>query len=74
MATASVLLLSLWLGAASAGLPLERDEGEYAYIAWRWLDGEVPYVESFDQKPPGIFAIYALILVVFGKTPAATRG
>jgi len=69
--TASVLVLSLWLGSAGVALPLERDEGEYAYIAWRWLEGEVPYVESFDQKPPGIFAVYALIFVTLGRTPAA---
>ena len=25
-------------------LPLERDEGEYAYIAWRMAAGETPYL------------------------------
>jgi 4-amino-4-deoxy-L-arabinose transferase-like glycosyltransferase len=52
---------------------LERDEGEYGYIARRWLDGEVPYKSAFDQKPPGVFAAYAIILSVFGASPEAIR-
>jgi hypothetical protein len=54
-----------------ADLPLERDEGEYAYIAQRWLHGEVPYRDAFDQKPPGVFVVYALIESTIGVTPTA---
>src|SRR5262245_46348928 len=54
-----------------AAVPLERDEGEYAYIAQRWWLGEVPYRDSFDQKPPGVFVAYAVIQKVFGTSPAA---
>ncbi len=38
--------------------PFERDEGEYAYIAWRMDEGDVPYRDAFDQKPPGVFAAF----------------
>lgn len=71
LAFAAVCALALALRAPLAGLPLERDEGEYAYIAQRWLLGEVPYQESFDQKPPGVFAAYALIFRAMGQTAAA---
>ena len=54
-----VILVSL-LRLPLLDLPLERDEGEYAYIAWRMSLGEVPYRDWFDQKPPGVFAIYFL--------------
>src|SRR6478672_6728299 len=54
-----------------AAMPLERDEGEYAYIAQRWWLGDVPYRDSFDQKPPGAFVAYAVIEKVFGTSPAA---
>jgi hypothetical protein len=47
---------------------LERDEGEYAYIAQRWLRGDVPYRDAFDQKPPGAFAVYATCFVLFGES------
>lgn len=54
-----------------APIPLERDEGEYAYIGQRWLRGDVPYQASFDQKPPGAFAAFAAIERLFGTGPAA---
>jgi 4-amino-4-deoxy-L-arabinose transferase-like glycosyltransferase len=44
------------------GVPFERDEGEYAYIAWRLGHHELPYRDWIDQKPPGIFWIYRLAL------------
>src|SRR5437588_10988517 len=54
-----------------ADVPLERDEGEYAYIAQRWRLGELPYRDSFDQKPPGAFAAYAVFFRLFGESVAA---
>ena len=43
-------------------IPFERDEGEYAYIAWRLGYHELPYRDWIDQKPPGIFGVYRLAL------------
>jgi Dolichyl-phosphate-mannose-protein mannosyltransferase len=43
-------------------IPLERDEGEYAYIAWRLGHNELPYRDWVDQKPPGVFYTYRLAL------------
>ena len=63
--------VALLLRMLVADIPLERDEGEYAYIAQRWLLGEVPYRDSFDQKPPAVFAVYALILGALGSSSAA---
>ena len=66
-----VFAVALLLRMLVADIPLERDEGEYAYIAQRWLLGEVPYRDSFDQKPPAVFGVYALILGTLGSSPAA---
>jgi hypothetical protein len=49
-------------------VPLERDEGEYAYIAQRLLEGEIPYRDAFDQKPPATFFVYAAALSLFGAS------
>jgi hypothetical protein len=49
-------------------LPLERDEGEYAYIAQQMLKGVPPYVSAYSMKLPGIYVVYALIITVFGQT------
>jgi hypothetical protein len=52
-------------------VPLERDEGEYAYIAQLILDGIPPYAEAYNMKFPGIYFIYAGILWLFGQTDTA---
>ncbi len=50
------------------GIPLERDEGEYAYIGKLMLEGIAPYVEAYNMKLPGTYGMYALFMVLFGKT------
>src|SRR5690242_15181215 len=45
-------------------IPLERDEGEYAYIAWRLDYHELPYRDWTDQKPPVVFWLYRLALAL----------
>ena len=49
-------------------VPLERDEGEYAYSAQLMLDGTPPFAAAYNMKLPGIYAVYALILRAFGAT------
>jgi hypothetical protein len=56
------------LRAPFVSVPLERDEGEYAYIAQRLLAGDVPYRDAFDQKPPGVFLAYAGAFAVLGES------
>jgi 4-amino-4-deoxy-L-arabinose transferase-like glycosyltransferase len=71
LALAAAFGLALLLRSQTAAIPLERDEGEYAYIGQRWLRGEIPYLETFDQKPPGVFVVYAFCLRFIGTSPAA---
>jgi 4-amino-4-deoxy-L-arabinose transferase-like glycosyltransferase len=66
-----VAALAALLRAPVAGLPFERDEGEYAYIGWRWLEGDVPYLHGFDQKPPAVLVVYAALEATFGGSPRA---
>ncbi len=54
------LLFLLVLRWNSFSMPLERDEGEYAYSAWLLKEGRMPYEDSFLQKPPLIIYTYAL--------------
>lgn len=49
-------------------LPLERDEGEYAYAGQLMLQGVPPYKLAYNMKLPGTYAIYALIMALFGQT------
>ena len=53
------------------GVPLERDEGEYAYMAQQLLQGVLPYTEAHSMKFPGIYFVYAGVLAIFGQNPVA---
>ena len=48
--------------------PLERDEGGFAYIGRLILNGELPYRDAYDFKPPGLYITYALIMSLLGDT------
>jgi Dolichyl-phosphate-mannose-protein mannosyltransferase len=50
--------------------PLERDEGEYAYMGQLLLQGIPPYKIACNMKLPGTYAAYAAIMAVFGETSA----
>lgn len=49
-------------------MPLERDEGEYAYAGQLMLQGIPPYQLAYNMKLPGTYVAYAAILAVFGQT------
>ena len=49
-------------------VPLERDEGEFAYMAQQLLRGVPPYVSGYAMKMPGIYVAYAGVLTVFGES------
>jgi hypothetical protein len=51
-------------------VPLERDEGEYAYAGQLMLQGIPPYRWLYNFKLPGVYAAYAVIMAVFGQTPS----
>ena len=50
------------------GIPLERDEGEYAYAGQLLLQGIPPYKLAYNMKFPGTYAAYAVIMSIFGQT------
>jgi hypothetical protein len=50
------------------GIPLERDEGEYAYAGQLMLQGIAPYKLAYNMKFPGTYAAYAAIMSIFGET------
>ena len=50
------------------GFPLERDEGEFGYIAQQLLHGVPVYLSAHTQKLPGAYYVYALFLLLFGQS------
>src|SRR5271156_4656277 len=51
-------------------MPLERDEGEYAYAGQLLLQGIPPYELAYNMKLPGTYFAYAAGMAVFGQTVA----
>ncbi|OGP12701.1 MAG: hypothetical protein A2052_08050 [Deltaproteobacteria bacterium GWA2_54_12] len=67
-ALAAIIAASFVLRLQVMDIPFERDEGEYAYAAQLMLDGVPPFKEAYNMKFPGIYAVYAAILFLFGQT------
>ncbi len=63
-----VLIFSALIRLRLVGVPLERDEGEYAYAGQLILQGIPPYQLFYSMKLPGIYAVYACVLAMFGQT------
>ena len=54
-------------------VPLERDEGEYAYAAQTLIHGFAPYELAANMKLPGTYYVYALVMAVFGQSREAVH-
>lgn len=54
-------------------MPLERDEGEYAYMGQLMLEGIPPYKLAANMKLPGTYMGYAAIMAVFGESASGIR-
>src|SRR5688572_15835573 len=68
-----VVLLSITIRFRLREMPMERDEGEYAYAGQLMLQGIPPYKFAYNMKLPGTYAGYAVSLALFGQTPAGAR-
>jgi hypothetical protein len=67
---AATVLLTAAVRIRLLNMPLERDEGEYAYLGQLLLQGMPPYLSAYSMKLPGVYAAYALIMSLFGQTAA----
>src|SRR5580765_7577165 len=41
-----------------------RDSGVFLYVGWRFLNGDIPYRDVWDHKPPLIYFVDALGLTL----------
>ncbi len=76
-ATWVLLTTALGLAAVFAVVLLDygsgRDQGIYRVVAMVMDGGGAPYLDAWDFKPPGIFAVYAVAGRVFGPGESAVR-
>jgi len=72
VAAAALLLAAIvtrgpWLANPFA----DFDEQLYSLIGWQMTQGALPFVDQWDRKPFGLFAIFAGIHAVFGPSALA---
>ena len=71
LALGMIVILTAALRLNMLQVPLERDEGEFAYMGQLLLQGIPPYLEAYNMKLPGMYLIYAMIMGGFGQSIAA---
>jgi hypothetical protein len=74
-AISGMVLLVCWaIGSTIVGRsfsaldPDPTDAQLFAYFGLQWLYGHIPYVDIWDHKPPGTFAVDALVFLLFPKS------
>ncbi len=63
-----LVVLAVFVRLRLLSVPLERDEGEFAYAGQLMLQGVAPYTLACNIKLPGTNAAYAIMMAVFGQT------
>lgn len=69
----ALLAAALVCALVSLTYPHARDQAAHAYIGLRWLEGAIPYRDTIDIKPPGVFFAHAVAIAIFGKNMVAIR-
>ena len=70
LAVAVIIIFVVAIRIRLLHIPLERDEGEFAYLGQLLLQGIPPYLNAYSMKLPGIYVAYALVMAIFGQTIA----
>lgn len=67
------LAVVIYLRLRLLGMPLERDEGEFAYSGQLLLKGFPPYLHAYSMKLPGMAFLNALFMFFFGQSVQAVH-
>lgn len=68
LALCAIVALVVFVRLRLLQIPLERDEGEYAYSGQLMLEGIPPYQLAWNMKLPGTYAAYAAMMALFGQS------
>src|SRR5471030_236560 len=73
LAVLAVLIFVGFIRVRLLEMPLERDEGEYAYAGQLILQGLPPYELAYNMKLPGTYFAYAAGMSLLGQTIAGVH-
>lgn len=62
VALVAILLTAFATRVVAFGNPVANiDDQFYLLVGHEWWRGQIPYLDIWDRKPPGLFALYALL-------------
>lgn len=61
-----IVVLFLFIRIGFRNIPIERDEGSYAYMGQLLLKGQIPYQDFYEMKPPALYVSYAVLSALSG--------
>lgn len=68
MAVVVCVVTATLIGRAFVAIQPDLWDGQmFSYLGQKWLEGQIPYVDLWDNKPPGLFALLAAVFSVFGR-------
>lgn len=67
------LAVAFFYGSPSLFYAFGRDQALFHYVGREWLHGRIPYRDSFDLKPPAIYLLHSLSVLLFGPHIYAIR-
>ena len=62
----AILILFLFIRIGFRDIPIERDEGSYAYMGQLLVQGGTPYVDFYEMKPPALYTTYGVLSALSG--------
>ena len=74
LVTLGVLGVAAWVGAAKLAellLPFGTDQGLFSLIGRAILDGQLPYRDVWDNKPPGLYYLQVSAKLANGSPAGA---
>ncbi len=65
---AILIVTIIFIRSKFSTIPFERDEGIYGYYGKLLLEGKIPYKDFYEQKFPGLFDFYGVMVALSGYT------
>jgi 4-amino-4-deoxy-L-arabinose transferase-like glycosyltransferase len=70
---ALLAVLIVYFRSMSNTMPLDMNEGSYAYTASRMMAGDAPYKDVFEHRPPFAIYVYKAAFSLFGASVLSIR-
>jgi hypothetical protein len=68
MLVGALVLFVLMVRIKLLGIPLERDDGGFSYLAFQMLEGKDLYADLYDIKLPFLYILFASFITLFGNS------